>query len=33
VNFDLEYISRRSAGEDLRIMLLTLPAVLKKRGW
>jgi lipopolysaccharide/colanic/teichoic acid biosynthesis glycosyltransferase len=33
VNFDLEYISRRSAGEDLRIMLLTLPAVIRKRGW
>lgn len=33
VGFDLEYISRRSAGEDLRIMLLTLPAVLRKSGW
>jgi len=33
VGFDLEYISRRSPAEDLRIMLMTLPAVLKKRGW
>jgi len=33
VEFDLEYIARRSAGEDLRIMLLTLPAVLKNRAW
>lgn len=33
VNYDLEYIARRSAGEDVRIMLMTLPAVLKKSGW
>jgi len=33
VRFDLEYISRRSPVEDVRIMLMTFPAVLRKRGW
>jgi lipopolysaccharide/colanic/teichoic acid biosynthesis glycosyltransferase len=33
VRYDLEYISRRSPVEDVRIMLMTLPAVLRKRGW
>jgi len=33
VEFDLTYIARRSAGEDLRIMLQTPIAVLKKSGW
>jgi lipopolysaccharide/colanic/teichoic acid biosynthesis glycosyltransferase len=33
VGFDLEYISRRSAGQDLRILLRTPLAVLKKSGW
>lgn len=32
VSLDLEYITRRSAKEDLRIMLRTLPVVLFKRG-
>jgi lipopolysaccharide/colanic/teichoic acid biosynthesis glycosyltransferase len=33
VRYDLEYITRRSPTEDVRIMLLTVPAVFKKRGW
>lgn len=34
VAFDLEYIRRKSAVEDLRIMLQTLPSVvLKSTGW
>ena len=34
VAYDLEYISRQSAMEDLRIMLRTVPSVLlKKNGW
>lgn len=32
VMYDLEYINRRSALEDLKILLYTLPAVLVKRG-
>jgi lipopolysaccharide/colanic/teichoic acid biosynthesis glycosyltransferase len=32
VRFDLEYIQRRSLGEDLRIMLLTIPVVFLRRG-
>jgi len=32
VRFDLEYIQRRSLGEDLRIMLLTVPVVFLRRG-
>jgi lipopolysaccharide/colanic/teichoic acid biosynthesis glycosyltransferase len=32
LQYDLEYIRRQSAVEDLRIMLRTLPAVLFKRG-
>jgi lipopolysaccharide/colanic/teichoic acid biosynthesis glycosyltransferase len=32
VRFDLEYIRRRSLGEDLRIMLLTVPVVFLRRG-
>jgi lipopolysaccharide/colanic/teichoic acid biosynthesis glycosyltransferase len=32
VEFDLEYIARRSALEDLKIMLLTAPVVVFKRG-
>jgi lipopolysaccharide/colanic/teichoic acid biosynthesis glycosyltransferase len=33
VRYDLEYIERRSPVEDVRIMLMTFPAVLRKRGW
>lgn len=34
VAYDLEYIRRQSAAEDLRIMLQTVPSVLlKKNGW
>jgi lipopolysaccharide/colanic/teichoic acid biosynthesis glycosyltransferase len=29
---DLEYISRRSTFEDLKIMVRTLPVVIGKRG-
>ena len=32
VRYDLEYIRRRSVGEDLRIMLRTLPVILLRRG-
>ena len=32
VGFDLEYIARRSALEDLKIMALTVPVVVFKRG-
>ncbi len=32
VEFDLEYIKRRSVAEDLRIMLKTIPVVLFRRG-
>lgn len=32
VRFDLEYIERRSPGEDLKIMVQTVPAVIMKRG-
>jgi lipopolysaccharide/colanic/teichoic acid biosynthesis glycosyltransferase len=32
VRYDLEYISRRSVGEDLRIMLQTIPVVFLRRG-
>jgi lipopolysaccharide/colanic/teichoic acid biosynthesis glycosyltransferase len=32
VRYDLEYIRRRSLGEDLRIMLRTIPVVLFRRG-
>lgn len=32
VAFDLEYVSRRSALEDLRIMVKTFPVILQKRG-
>ena len=32
VRFDLEYIQRRSLGEDLRIMMLTIPVVFLRRG-
>ena len=32
LTYDLEYIRRQSALEDLRIMLRTLPAVLFKQG-
>ncbi|MGH7578851.1 MAG: sugar transferase [Gemmatimonadales bacterium] len=32
VRYDLEYIRRRSLGEDLRIMLLTIPVVFLRRG-
>jgi lipopolysaccharide/colanic/teichoic acid biosynthesis glycosyltransferase len=34
VRYDLEYISRRSLWEDLRIMLRTIPVILfRKGGW
>jgi lipopolysaccharide/colanic/teichoic acid biosynthesis glycosyltransferase len=32
LQFDLEYIGRRSVTEDLRIMLRTLPVVVGKHG-
>jgi lipopolysaccharide/colanic/teichoic acid biosynthesis glycosyltransferase len=32
VAFDLEYIARRSALEDLKIMALTVPVVAFKKG-
>jgi lipopolysaccharide/colanic/teichoic acid biosynthesis glycosyltransferase len=32
VRYDLEYLARRSAVEDLRIMVRTVPAVIEKRG-
>ena len=32
VRFDLEYIRRRSLGEDVRIMLQTIPVVFLRRG-
>jgi lipopolysaccharide/colanic/teichoic acid biosynthesis glycosyltransferase len=32
VRYDLEYIRRRSLGEDLRIMLLTVPVIFLRRG-
>jgi len=32
VQFDLEYIERRSVMEDLKIMLKTIPVVLFRRG-
>lgn len=32
VEFDLEYIERRSAAEDAKIMLMTVPVVMLKRG-
>jgi lipopolysaccharide/colanic/teichoic acid biosynthesis glycosyltransferase len=32
VRYDLEYIRRRSLGEDLRIMLQTIPVVFLRRG-
>jgi lipopolysaccharide/colanic/teichoic acid biosynthesis glycosyltransferase len=32
VQYDLEYIRRRSVIEDLRIMLRTLPVILLRRG-
>ena len=34
VRYDLEYLKRQSVGEDLRIMLRTLPTmILRKSGW
>lgn len=32
LSFDLEYVARRSWREDLRIMLLTFPVILLRRG-
>ena len=32
VRYDLEYIRRRSLGEDIRIMLQTIPVVFLRRG-
>lgn len=32
LSFDLEYLARRSWREDLRIMLLTVPVILLRRG-
>lgn len=32
VRYDLEYIRRRSVGEDLRIMLQTIPVIFLRRG-
>ena len=33
VSYDLEYIGRRSVREDLRIMSMTIPVMLKHTGW
>ncbi|HEY7877425.1 MAG TPA: sugar transferase, partial [Gemmatimonadaceae bacterium] len=33
LDFDLEYLSRRSPYEDARIMLRTVPVMLGRRGW
>jgi lipopolysaccharide/colanic/teichoic acid biosynthesis glycosyltransferase len=32
VRFDLEYISRQGLLEDLRIMVMTIPVMVFKRG-
>jgi len=32
VSYDLEYISRQSVWEDLRIMFQTVPVILFRRG-
>jgi lipopolysaccharide/colanic/teichoic acid biosynthesis glycosyltransferase len=32
VRYDLEYLQRQSAAEDFRIMLKTLPVMLRRRG-
>ncbi|MBE0591910.1 MAG: sugar transferase, partial [Gemmatimonadales bacterium] len=32
IEFDLEYIQRRSPAEDLKIMLMTVPVMVLKRG-
>jgi lipopolysaccharide/colanic/teichoic acid biosynthesis glycosyltransferase len=32
VRYDLEYIRRRSLGEDVRIMLQTIPVIFLRRG-
>ena len=32
VHYDLEYIRRQSVGEDFRIMLKTVPVILRRRG-
>ena len=33
VALDLQYISRQSTLEDLKIMLQTVPVMLGRRGW
>ena len=33
VRYDLEYVQRRGVRHDLRIMSLTLPVMLRRRGW
>jgi lipopolysaccharide/colanic/teichoic acid biosynthesis glycosyltransferase len=33
VNLDLEYIRRRSPGEDLLIMVKTMPVMMLRKGW
>jgi len=33
VDLDLQYLRRRSPGEDLRIMAMTMPVMMKRRGW
>jgi lipopolysaccharide/colanic/teichoic acid biosynthesis glycosyltransferase len=33
IRLDLEYIRRRSPGEDLRIMARTMPVVVLRKGW
>jgi lipopolysaccharide/colanic/teichoic acid biosynthesis glycosyltransferase len=33
VQYDLEYIQRQSISEDIRIMLKTIPVMLRRRGW
>jgi len=33
VHYDLEYIRRQSVAEDVRIMLKTVPVILRRRGW
>jgi lipopolysaccharide/colanic/teichoic acid biosynthesis glycosyltransferase len=32
VHYDLEYIRRQSVAEDVRIMLMTVPVILRRRG-
>jgi lipopolysaccharide/colanic/teichoic acid biosynthesis glycosyltransferase len=33
VELDLDYLGRRSPGQDLKIMLQTIPVMLNRKGW